>query len=589
MSSADVWMKKWPEALELWGKYIKLRDPLLTRRKKVPGKKTATPLAYIDLQSKQVVVSLDQVEKLGLEPYALEILAHEVGHHVFAPGDLLDAARCMARIRKALREYEGEAGLILNLYTDLLINHRLKAAGLAMEAIYARLRAAPGESVVAGQGTEPGKHAGQNESADPLWNLYMRIYELLWSLSPRTLCESPGPEMDGDAMVAAQVIRSFGSDVVRGSGMFAAICYYYIKESGTASARKIMQPLLDADEAGADGIPDGLVDMDEGEEDECSYPEFDEHGNWIPPQEPDPESAGSARGQSRMPLDYYNTLKALGINVSQEEATIKYYREKSRPYLIPFPTTESEESSEPLLEGYEIWQPGQMIERINWFQSLLRSPIVIPGYTTVQNRYGTTEGQSTDRSPMDLDLYVDCSGSMPRPSISISYPALAGAIVALSALRSGSSVQATLWSGPNQWQITEGFVRDETAILAVLTGYIGGGTAFPLHILRKTYLEGKPRSRKTHILVISDDGVDTILQNDEKGQPGADIAARALEAAGGGGTFALQLYSDWEKNGPLVQCNKLGFQIHQVGSAQDLTQFARDFARKNYYAGKGKP
>ncbi|MEQ8350460.1 MAG: vWA domain-containing protein [Leptospiraceae bacterium] len=572
MSDAEKWLEDWPRALNLWGRYIKLQDPSLTRRKRIPGKKTATPLAYIDLEKKQVVVGLSEVERLNLEDFRLEILAHEIGHHVFAPGDLLDAARCMARIQRALREYSAESGLILNLYTDLLINHRLQSQGLVMDQIYARINQA-------------------SQGADQLWSLYMRIYEILWSLSPGTLTEKVESEMEGDAAVAAQVIRSFATDIVRGSGMFAAICYYYLKADGSAATRTNMKPLLDSEHVSSgDIIPDGLVSMEEGEEEECSYPDFDENGQWKSASDtdnaPEGQSKGDAEGQSRIPLDYYNILKAMGIEVSQEQATNRFYREKARPYLIPFPVAESQESTEPLLEGYEIWQPGQMLERINWFQTLMRSPVVIPGYTTVQNRYGTSEGQREGQSPIDLDIYVDCSGSMPRPSMRLSYPALAGTIVALSALRTGSSVQATLWSGPNQVQITDGFVRDEDQILSVLTGYIGGGTSFPLQILRKTYLEHPLPGRKVHILVISDYGVDTMLQNDELGNSGKDIARKALECAGGGGTFALELYTSWEQNKRLKEAASLGFNIHSVTSAQELTGFARRFVQENYRNGK---
>ena len=43
----------------------------------------------------------------------------------------------------------------------------------------------------------------------------------------------------------------------------------------------------------------------------------------------------------------------------------------------------------------------------------------------------------------------------------------------------GSRVQATLWSGARQFETTKGFVSDERRILQILTGYLGGGTAFP--------------------------------------------------------------------------------------------------------------
>ena len=59
--------------------------------------------------------------------------------------------------------------------------------------------------------------------------------------------------------------------------------------------------------------------------------------------------------------------------------------------------------------------------------------------------------------------------------------------MALSALRAGARVQATLWSGAQQFETSGGFIRDEHRILEILTGYIGGSTAFPIHVLRETF------------------------------------------------------------------------------------------------------
>src|SRR5262249_13965300 len=160
-----------------------------------------------------------------------------------------------------------------------------------------------------------------------------------------------------------------------------------------------------------------------------------------------------------------------------------YYRERAIPYLIPFPSREKPESTEPLPEGLEPWDIGQALDATDWLQSVMISPRVVPGMTTVQRVWGTTEGQEPKREPIDLDLYVDSSGSMPNPQHITSYPALAGAILCLSALRAGARVQATLWSGTKQFTTTEGFVRDPEAVLRVLTGYFGGTTAFPIHVL----------------------------------------------------------------------------------------------------------
>ena len=66
---------------------------------------------------------------------------------------------------------------------------------------------------------------------------------------------------------------------------------------------------------------------------------------------------------------------------------------------------------------------------------------------------------------------------------------------------------------------------------------IGGGTAFPIHVLRDTYQARKPGDRPVHILIISDDGVTTLFANDERGASGWDISRMALQKGGGGGSM----------------------------------------------------
>ena len=177
---------------------------------------------------------------------------------------------------------------------------------------------------------------------------------------------------------------------------------------------------------------------------------------------------------------------------------------------------------------------------------------------------------------------MDCSGSMPNPQRVFSPIALAGAIIALSALRVGSGVQATLWSGAGQFETTGGFVRDPVQVLRILTGYLGGATAFPLHILRDTYSTRKPAGRAVHLLVVSDDGVTTILDRDERGRPGGEISALALDQARGGGTMVLNLVQDWTTDRKLVQLHEQGWSIFVVRTLEDLVPFAREFSRNQY-------
>src|SRR5262249_25554299 len=146
-------------------------------------------------------------------------------------------------------------------------------------------------------------------------------------------------------------------------------------------------------------------------------------------------SQGGGQGQYREPFECGPILGALGLTLDDHETAVRYYRERAVPHLIRFPTRTLPEAVEPLPEGLEPWDIGQPLESADWLQSVLQSPHVIPGATTVQRTWGTMEGTLPERRPVDLDLYVDCSGSMPNPQMSTSYLTLAGAIIALSALR----------------------------------------------------------------------------------------------------------------------------------------------------------
>ncbi|MGQ0616789.1 MAG: hypothetical protein ACT4PW_07320 [Acidimicrobiia bacterium] len=206
--------------------------------------------------------------------------------------------------------------------------------------------------------------------------------------------------------------------------------------------------------------------------------------------------------------------------------------------------------------------------------------------TTVQRAYSTAEDDRPRPQPLDLDLYIDSSGSIANPQQQLSFLALAGAIVARSCLRAGGRVQATLWSGARQFESTDGFVTDSTRVLRIVTGYIGGATAFPVHILRDTYAERAAHARPVHLLVISDDGVTTMFDHDERGDDGAALARLALARAKGGGTMVLNL--GWHPDGlddGLALARSIGWDIEEIAGWEQLVAFARRFSRRTYGAG----
>ncbi len=563
---SEEWTQAWPAALNCWSRFTQIREPMFCQDdKEAKAQGLTSSFAMIRLNDHAIVINLAHIKSLGLENYPLEVMAHEIGHHVFCPGDLGDHGRMLAVVRHNLPLREEDAGLVANLYSDLLINDRLKrVSGLRMEEVYRRLAT----------------------TSDGLWRVYMRIYEILWAQKTGSLSGAELSDLEeGDAQLGSRIIRVYAHDWNRGAGLFAALCHPYLDDGKGEQTKKIMKRWLDtANTTGGEAFPAGLVERDDAELGPAIHPSQDPNLN---PQANEVEvtdstSQTASSGQAREPFEYGAILKAMGLKLDRHDVAVRYYKERATPHLIKFPRRQMPESQEPLAEGLEPWDIGSPIESADWFESLIRSPQIIPGVTTVQRVYGTSQGDQPSYEAVDLDLYIDCSGSMPNPQSQTSYLALAGAIIALSALKVGSRVQATLWSGPRQFQTTNGFVDDEQAILRIVTGYLGGSTAFPIHLLRDTYETRSDDARPVHIMVISDSGVDTMFAKDEKGASGWDIAAEALNKARGGGTLVLQLWKGWQQVPDLVRAHELGFNIHQISDWLELESFARAFAREQY-------
>src|SRR5262245_406811 len=120
------WLAQWPAALALWSRFTRLSEPrwcFTDYEAQVEG--LTGSFAMIRLTDQAVVVNLAEIAQRQLDGFALEILAHEIGHHVYTPADLDDHARMIARMRWGLPTREHHANFISNLYADLLINDRL--------------------------------------------------------------------------------------------------------------------------------------------------------------------------------------------------------------------------------------------------------------------------------------------------------------------------------------------------------------------------------------------------------------------------------------------------------------------------------
>jgi hypothetical protein len=578
------WSAQWPAALAVWSRFVQLHEPSWCfSADQEAAAQLSGSFAMIRLVDHTVVISLRQVAELGLQGFAREILAHEIGHHVYCPADLTDNARMLARMRVGLPTKEHLAPFIANLYSDLLINDRLqRSAGLDMSGVYLKLGSA---------------------CRDRLWTLYMRIYELLWKLNHGQLARGDIDErLNQDAQLGARLVRSYAKDWLDGAGRFAALCLPYLLEDEAAKTQKLMTIWSDTRCAGAGAIPDGLTEIDDDELTGAIHPADDPELSGIESAPPSADQEG-AKGQAqqsgrktsktyRQPIDYAEVLKAAGVRLTPAEVTARYYRERAIPHLIPFPVRRLPHATEPLPEGLEVWEIGTPLEQIDWLGTLLTSPRVIPGVTTRERQLGSSSGREPETIPVDLYLGVDCSGSMGNPGQRLSYPVLAGAIIALSALRVGSRVKVVLSGEPGRSLSTPGFERDAALILKTLTSYLGTGFSFGIHRLAETFnLLAVPNGvmlRPVHVLIVSDNDMFSMLDSSGP-RPGWEVAREALEFAGGGGTFVLELPERvrsprWPQNTAqyLERIRAMGWTVAIVSSMEELIEFARQFSRGKF-------
>ncbi|MFN7626194.1 MAG: hypothetical protein ACK5PZ_05130 [Pirellula sp.] len=581
-SILEQWTAAWPAAIAHWSSYVQLREPIWCMSVAAEKRESLTgSFAMIRLVDHAVVISLRQISELGLQSFSEEILAHEIGHHVYCPADLNDNARMLARMRRGLPGCEAYAPMVGNLYADLMINDRLeRSRSLRMSQVYQRLN--------------------RPDQKSRLWRMYMRTYEILWSLTRGTLSSGEiDSRIEGDAVLASRLIRSYAKDWLGGAGRYACLLLPYVSEEQEA-AREAMKVWGDAIQCGNGGEPDGLAEIDQEELDGSIHPAEDPLLSGLDPVDLGERSAdGAGRIDSRFsgrksiksfrePVEYAEILKASGSTLSEREIAAKYYRERAIPFLIPFPERIMAVASDPLPEGLDAWDPSSELDRIDWLGTLLASPEVIPGVTTKERMYGNSPGSDPLREPIDLYLGVDCSGSMSDPAYTFSYPILAGTVIALSALRAGARVKVVLSGEPGRTVSTEGFLRDSKLVMMTLVNYLGTGYSFGIHRLGETFSEAQKVAKPTHVLVLSDYDMFAMLDEDSEGVSGWSVAKMAASACEGGATYVLQLPGFDQGRGAQFQpkidrMRDEGWHVHLINSMEELVGFARSFSRQRYH------
>ncbi len=521
----------WQRAGQIWLDELFLRDPFMIETSEEEAAYYAQEsLASINALTFETNLNLKHMRSLHVDEFLFTFMAHEIGHHAVAPAGLTNQMRYLAAARQVSMDKNKLPGYV-NIALDLLINTILVTQhNLPCPEIYKRIcKNQPIESFSFG--------------------LMLGAMERLWNCEPMFVGFTQSFEKYNVFSEALCAIYELHGEGRRGADLIPYVtlaCRLLANADSEHPSPQNSQPqsldnLVAATPEDADELrkwlrSGGMMSMDNAAE----------QAKRILAKQSKASLTGSKSPtfpdySPRLASDMINGTAA-GMIISPTEIIINYYESMANAHLVSF-TADRGGHSELYPESLKEWSLGDPIEEIDWLQSSIRSGHPIPGVNTVAWEYGSDpEPLGAEPFPIDLDIYVDTSGSMPDPHRSMSHIALGAFIFALSVLRQGGAVRVTIWSYDERNLLsTNTFSTSKETVLSTLCHSIRGGTQFPVKHWETALNSHQDRSNVVHTVILSDDGIDTWFQNPRiyPLEQVTSILARVQNEFKGGGTVIL--------------------------------------------------
>ena len=503
MIDAKTIARAWEEAQAVWDARVSLSPPEAWEGS-APGKRKVQdeePLAYIDLTTRHVVVNFDLLSRLKAEGSLAAVLAHEVGHHVAFP-HTLGLAAALEVLQERLIPAWPES--LTNLFFDLLVNEvvgRTRSAELV--AVYRGFLA----------------HAGGRVS--PLFAAYLAALAEVWGLGEGDLLPADAgrdmelrhPGFRAEARVFAQTFWALPGIHLQ----FTYFCCHvirYLPDPGVALAG--FPSWADVPGPGADDYARALGS---GGPSDDAVAEARRRG-WLP--------EGSASGAE----DPLRTIDALsrrfggagGPAAFKRALVAEHYRRLVDQHILKLPQARELPPPEPSLPTtLEEWEPGDPVGAIDWTASILASG-PLAAAAPLKREMEADAPVETEGEVPPLVVYVDTSGSMPQPDVSLNAMTLAAQILSASAIRKGGRVKGVVYSAGKP--LVSEWMRSEAAARDFLLQYSGGGNdRCPLPQLEAISEETKDA---LHVLISDWDLLGMSLPAYGKGaRPLTDAASRS--------------------------------------------------------------
>ncbi len=410
------------------------------------------------------------------EQYLKSVCHHEIQHYLLCPFDGVMNGRMFTAARKHVND--ATAMFVCNLYADLVVDSNL--LGRFPILTHKRINFSIHDSAV-----RIYDHSG-------LWKLIVTCYRVMWGFPiPPTV--QINQDIFDTAVAIVGVARSsidYEHQWPKACEKIAKIidewnpeCEEGLPGSSSGGAKSVTQETIDGSE---DTIKVPLdVDAIMGNPVEAR------NGDRAQKCKDQPGRLDSEEEMERLALDVeqlggdiedlQGVYLTAGVGSERAAWTRFWYRAKARGEIRFEVDTERLSGSAPLAP--EVWRLDDPIENLDIVLSLQTFPILIPNRTTRKWQQFESAGVMVSKSPPDMLIVIDSSGSMTwsmrKHTLSGSYhTALVAAFAAMDfAFRRGCRVSAINFSDGSQ---TCGWSNERAPVERVLLSYQGGGTVAPV-------------------------------------------------------------------------------------------------------------
>ncbi len=465
----------WREGIGVWGVSIELTPPLAWDPKDKDAFGGSEPLAFVNMETRQVVVNYSLLHEMNALHCLPAVLAHEVGHHIRFPHTLGLAARLELLMARIL---PGAPRMLLNLFFDLQVNEYVghtHAASL-QEVYRAFSRRAATDS--------------------PIFAFYLAIYEELWGLPPGDLGKhAPSLTMDAtypnweiEARMFAQTFWSLPDSTLQFIYFCSIIARYLTGHEGKQGkmpmSGDLIRPTPDdyANALGGSRAVDNAIDeaTKKGWLDAAKSGEIKSKDAL----------AGLDRVLSGMPGNQAAPFRRAIVN--------KHYYRLVEEHLFRVPPKPNQRPPDAIIPSTtEDREWGDSPSAIDWTASI-RAAGAMAAAMPLQRTLLPDESDKKGHWMPHIEIWLDTSGSMPDPQTSVNAMTLAAQILAAAAIRKGGRVRAVIYSWGDP--LISDWMQDEAKARDFLLNYSGGGTDYPFTLFKEHSLERKD----TIHVVISD-------------------------------------------------------------------------------------